>query len=254
MAGPEVVREVIPIPTPRPQFDEPTPELVENAPLPVPRPIDNPEPDSGEDAYEDPNIAAGRARRLTAGEIAMARKYFKDSVDYGAIALKHGNYIIGQNERTAMTPNGNMYFPGAIYKNDFSTTGLGNRAFFIHEMVHVWQHQNDVTSSIRWLGLRSVGDYNKPGPYTKRGGTFLYDYRYEPFGSDGALDLTDYGFEQQAAIIEDYYLIINGASPRNGASNYTKDYYDDPTYGLLRNFLRNPNYAKGKGQGIRRRP
>ncbi|GAK70095.1 hypothetical protein RRU01S_07_06240 [Agrobacterium rubi TR3 = NBRC 13261] len=254
MVGPEVEGEVIPIPTPRPQFDEPLSNRVNNPPIPLSRPVDEIEPDSGQDIIEPPNIERNKARHLTQGEVAMARKYFKDSVNYDAVTLKRGNFIIGQDQNTAMTPNGNMYFPGGIYKNDFSTTALGNRSFFIHEMVHVWQHQNRVTGDIRWLGILSMGEYGKPGPYTKTPGKFLYDYRYDPFSTDGALDLTDFGFEQQAAIIEDYYLIINGASPRNAASNYTKDYYDSMTYGLLRNFLRNPSYAKGKGQDRRRRP
>lgn len=246
--------EIVPVPTPRPQYDDPMLAPLQSIPVPSGRPIEDPEPDFGHEQDEDFDLKVGQDRSLTAGEITMARKYFKDSVEYGSVRLKRGKFIPLQHKKTAMTPNGNMYFPGSIYKNDFSETGLFDRAFFIHEMVHVWQTQNKITGNIKMLGIRSVFDYNKPGPYTKRPGKFLYDYKYEPFGEDGSLDLTDYGFEQQASIIEDYYYIINGASPMNSAGNYTKDYYDDPNYGLLRNFLRDPDYSEDRRQNIKRRP
>ncbi len=40
-----------------------------------------------------------------------------------------------------MTPEGEIYFPDEVYKDDFSKSNASDRHFFIHEMVHVWQHQ-----------------------------------------------------------------------------------------------------------------
>jgi len=48
-------------------------------------------------------------RRLTAGEIEMARKVFKDSIDYSKVWVHNGGYPLFfglQNEDVIVAPNG----------------------------------------------------------------------------------------------------------------------------------------------------
>ncbi len=72
---------------------------------------------------------------------------------------------------------------------------------FAHELVHVWQWQNRARTGYRpaLAGLESLlrGD----------------PYFYAPAGNDGYLA---FGFEQQAALVEDYmcYLIFDPEAPR----------------------------------------
>lgn len=92
------------------------------------------------------------ARPLTAGEIEMARPIFRDALDYSAVRVHKGAYLPGQNERTAMTPNGEMYFLPKDFQEDFSILESDMKMWFVHELVHVWQYQ--LGYSVRWNGLK----------------------------------------------------------------------------------------------------
>jgi len=130
----------------------------------------------------------GSARHLTQGELKMAKAIFKDAIDYRRVRVHHGSYFpFGmQNNKTAVTPNGHMYYPTLLYKDDFYQKDIRQQWLFIHEMVHVWQHQLGV--HVRDRGLIS----------------WLVDYQYYLKES---LKLSDYGLEQQASLIADYYIL-----------------------------------------------
>lgn len=50
-------------------------------------------------------------RYMTAGEVAMSRQVFKDAVNYCTVIVhKHGYFFRRNSERTAVTPNGQIYF------------------------------------------------------------------------------------------------------------------------------------------------
>jgi len=87
-------------------------------------------------------IEEGSSRRLTHGESEMAKSVFKNAIDYRRVRVHHGGYLpFGlQHKDTAMTPNGEMYYPTLIYKNDFSQEQVTEKQLFIYEMAHVWQH------------------------------------------------------------------------------------------------------------------
>ena len=132
-----------------------------------------------------------------------------------------------------MTPNGEIYVSGAIYRKDYSKAGVGLQAFFIHEMTHVWQYQNNILrvklSAI--LGqIRHFGNYGK-----------MYEYTLEE-----GKNLIDYGIEQQAAIVEDYFVNVKcglaefrGGRIQNRCAaaekiemlkNVMADFISDPTF------------------------
>ena len=135
-----------------------------------------------------------RGRNLTTGEIVLAEEIFRDSIRYERVKIHHGKYFFTQPKNSGMTPNGEIYVSGAPYRKDYSTAKIGFQAFFIHEMTHVWQYQNKIlhVKLAAILGqIRFLGNYRK-----------MYEYTLE-----AGKNLTEYDIEQQAAIVEDYFLV-----------------------------------------------
>lgn len=130
-------------------------------------------------------------RSLTPGEETLAKKMFKNSITYSKVKIHNEKYTFVQPSNSGMTPNGEIYVDG-IYKNDYSVESYSLKAFFIHEMAHVWQYQNDVLSPI-WS---AIWEFFEEG--------FQYNDAYK-YKLEKGKDLVDYDIEQQASIIEDYY-------------------------------------------------
>ena len=111
-----------------------------------------------------------KVRDLTAGEIEMAKKVFQNSIDYSKVKVHNGAFMpfTGNN---AMTPNGEMYFPEGYYTPDYSLEIDSYKAWFIHEMTHVWQCQ---LGYVVWWGgikIQIQGGYRvDPG---QRGGSCI---------------------------------------------------------------------------------
>ncbi len=129
-------------------------------------------------------------RRLTPGEIAMARSVFGDCIDYVMPKIYDANYDTTRQQKDGeiITPDGNMYVPktNSAYRDDYSEGTPANKSQFIHEMTHILQFQHDVTVELDAFWEWAFG----PG----------YDYRLKP-----GKRFEDYGIEQQAAIVEDHY-------------------------------------------------
>jgi hypothetical protein len=130
-------------------------------------------------------------RPLTSGEIALARTVFGDAIDYARVRLFHRKWGFFQPPNSAMAPNGNIYFHPAsgLWSDDFSHEPLGRRAFFIHEMTHVWQAQ---AKGRLYLPLM-------------RHPLCRYDYVIKPGKAFGR-----YGIEQQAEIVAAIFLAEQG--------------------------------------------
>jgi hypothetical protein len=97
----------------------------------------------------------GKSRLMTTGEIAMAQALFGASVDYSKVKIYNGEYLwFGlQDNETAMTPNGRMYYPKNIYREDFSNPDEpDSQLLFMHEMVHIWQYQ--LGYPVKWVGMQ----------------------------------------------------------------------------------------------------
>lgn len=169
-------------------------------------------------------------RHLTEGEKEIARKVFKDSIDYDKVFIHKGEYLwLGmQDDTTAMTPEGEIYFPSKVYKDDFSKSNAADKHFFIHEMTHVWQHQLGYNVKIKGLILH---------PSCKVKGCDPYNYSL----SDEK-KLCDYNMEQQGDIIADYFEYFLDTSPTRVYSNSGIS-YRNYTYlysKVLSDFLRSP--------------
>lgn len=90
-----------------------------------------------------------------------------------------------------MAPRGHLHFhpDSGSYCDDFGTASLDRQGLFIHEMTHVWQHQNGI-----FLPLRRL-------PFSR--------YRYELVRGK---PLASYGIEQQAEIVRHAFLLRRGAA------------------------------------------
>jgi hypothetical protein len=135
------------------------------------------------------------ARALTAGEIAMASALFGDAIDYSAVRVYRRSYLpFGLQPRNcAMTPNGSMYFHRSCFMDDFSAGNAHACHWFMHEMVHVWQHQ--LGYPVRLRGAIRLG----------------LTYRYE---LEADKTLADYNMEAQGDLLADYFVLKHLAAPR----------------------------------------
>lgn len=128
----------------------------------------------------------GGLRLLTTGEIKLAKSVFASTIEYPKVWIHRASYLPFnlQNEDTAMTPNGELYFRNT-YHDDFSQALDDFQHLFIHEMSHVWQ---------RAKGMNVIGRGLVSG---------MVSYRYT---LDGRL-LSEYLMEQQAQIIADSFTL-----------------------------------------------
>lgn len=126
---------------------------------------------------KDPNW-----RKLTPGEIELLKPIFRDGVNYSKVWIYRGKWNPFQPDNTIMAPNGYIYWPpSAGYSPDFSS--YGSRYFLVHEMTHVYQHQQGI---------------NVIGRRLSEGG--VYSYSLDP-----AKTMNDYTIEQQGNMVADYY-------------------------------------------------
>ena len=139
---------------------------------------------------KDTDIVRGGVRLLKLGEINLASSLYGFSIHYNQVWIHRESYLPLnlQNNLTAMTPNGEMYFQEGIYEADFSIPKkdrIGQQHIFLHEMMHVWQKQ-------RGMWVKTRGAFSWAADYT--------------YSFDKAC-LSDYSMEQQACIVSDYWLL-----------------------------------------------
>ena len=174
-----------------------------------------------------------RFRPLTAGEITLAKQVFGASICYDKVGITAGKFMPFQPKGTAMAPDGNLYMYGC-YHDDYSSQPPLTQSHFIHEMAHVWQKQNgvlDPIASALKLNLTYRFNYNAAYFYTLEMGR----------------DLTSYNMEQQATIVQDYFLRAHcnhsrdtGKCQTAGGWDTTRALYES----VLKNFLADPAYAR----------
>ena len=151
----------------------------------------------------------GGERRLTDGEVALARTIFGDAIDYAKVSIRRRKFWPLQPRRITMAPRGHLHFHplGEAYCDDFSDATQGRQGLFVHEMTHVWQAQ----ARGEWhLLLRRH-------PFCR------YDYTLAP-----GRPLERYGIEQQAEIVRHAFLLRRGVQVAGIA--------DPAAYDLLVNF------------------
>jgi hypothetical protein len=136
-------------------------------------------------------MTAKRSRALTPGEIELCRSIFGEAIDYAQVKLVEGKWWPFHPRGAAMAPMGNIWFhpDRGGWSDDFSKEPLRRQAYFVHEMVHVWQAQ--------------------------KGGKFYLPLMRHPF-CRYSYELTAgkpfrrYGLEQQAEIVAHRFLADRG--------------------------------------------
>jgi hypothetical protein len=136
---------------------------------------------------------AQRWRLLTEGEIAIASLLFRGAVDYSRVRIHRRRYMPFQPKNCAMTPNGSMYFHHSCFLDDYAAGDIHAQHWFMHEMVHVWQHQ---------LGY----------PVRLRGAVRL-GLSYEYLLRAGAT-LADFNMEAQGDLLADYFVLKHRDAPK----------------------------------------
>jgi hypothetical protein len=173
------------------------------------------------------------SRRLTADEIKLAQSVFGDSLNYSSIRVNNWHFPIFQKKDVAMAPTGNLYMYN-YYCDDFAKArDPYRRALFIHEMSHVWQYQNKIlhpTLANAKLQLKHKFNY-----------AAAYYYML-----DAKKDLMKYGVEQQASIIEEYFLLKQGLNGRHCQNDCSPAERLKLYEKVLEKFHQNPSYAKRK--------
>lgn len=156
-----------------------------------------------------------KCRNLTEGEIAIAKKYFDDRIDYKNVKVFDRPFLYMLNHRSAgMAPNGNVYFLNKhSYRPDFAQAPEAISGF-IHEMTHVAQYQ----SGINIPGQAFVTLLKHGFNYSA-----AYDYKINTAHSYSEMNL-----EQQAQIMEHYFIKRREFEEQTTAW-LAQDGYDRPT-------------------------
>ena len=133
-------------------------------------------------------------RRLSPGEMHMASLLFGGAIDCARVRVHGRRYLpLVQPKNCAMTPNGSIYFHPSCFLPDYAAGDPHTIHWFMHEMVHVWQHQ--LGYPVRLRGAIRIG----------------LPYRYE-LRPDATL--ADYNMEAQGDLLADYFALKYMGNPR----------------------------------------
>lgn len=182
-------------------------------------------------AVPSPRVSPQRWRLLTAGEIAMAALLFRDAIDYQRVRIHARRYMPFQPKTCCMTPNGHMYFHASCFLDDYAQANLGGQHWFMHEMVHVWQHQ--LGYPVRLRGAVRIG----------------LPYHYD-LHADATL--ADYNMEAQGDLLADYFVLKFLGRPE--AMRQRRYQNDLALYErVLRGFLLDPANPDNLHRGLARK-
>jgi len=172
-------------------------------------------------------------RGLTLNERALAETVFQNALNYERIRVHDDKYIFFQANNVLMTPNGEIYAPGTMYRKDYAAEELNFKELFIHELAHVWQYQIGV------LNPKLSGLFE----FVRNGFSYHKAYRYV---LESGRDLIEYGMEQQAAMVADYFLVVVSGEGfgRHNANKESFEQKRELLAEVMANFIANPEYAR----------
>lgn len=129
------------------------------------------------------------SRPFTTAEKNLARSIFGDAIDLDRARLVRRKWWLLQPRAVTMAPRGHIHFhpESPAWCDCFASHGPGMQAHLIHELVHVWQHQQGINLLLR------------RHPFCR------YSYRIRP-----GRPFERYGIEQQAEIVRHVFLLRQG--------------------------------------------
>lgn len=145
-------------------------------------------------------------RKLTDEEIQLAYYIFGKQIDYNLVRIDSGAKFGTKKVAVAYVSFNTINYNHHIRKD-----------VFIHELVHIWQYQH--FGSI-YIARAIKAQLSKEG-YDYGGAPNLYNMMLK-----GAR-LSDFNFEQQADIIEDYYRMITNPAKAGPMNLSIYQYYAD---------------------------
>jgi len=172
---------------------------------------------------------------------------FQDSLDIDAITFRKSkvtDYMIEKLGAEAFALGNAMHMHTRYEENDPLNITPWH---FIHENVHIWQHQHCDTQAPTLLYALAHDIYNEyagqDAPEERQHVPYFYRLTEDR-------DLSDYNREQQASLIADYFRILDGGYPiyLDINQNYKRDMHLYES--TLKNFLENPSYIQHKCENI----
>lgn len=133
-------------------------------------------------------------RSLSFGEIQISKKVYGDLIAYDQVKIMNHPYLPWQPHNILMAPQGYIHVRNAHYSDDYSCESLSYQALFIHEMAHIYQHQQGVNVLLHGAVLQSA--------------FYLSIRRYDPYKYTlkTGKQFSQYNIEQQGDIAKDIFL------------------------------------------------
>ena len=127
-----------------------------------------------------------QCRGLTSGEIELCRSVYADLIDYDRVKVMNHPFLPWQPQHIFMAPQGYIHIRNAHFSVDFSQENLSYQSIFIHEMAHVYQHQQGIPVLFKGAILQtafylSMGKYN-PYHYQLKAHKAFHEYNIEQQG------------------------------------------------------------------------
>jgi hypothetical protein len=139
-----------------------------------------------------------------------AKGSFGPSIDFTGVRVKTSRLVLG-GRGTGFTCNRVIRFKRPRREGD-----LPSPSTLVHELGHVWQHQDGRAQLLRGF-VEQVG---------KRLGRDPYDFG-GPEGVAGATDLRTFKLESQAQIIQELWKARHGEAEDKRGNAFTTDYVED---------------------------
>lgn len=138
----------------------------------------------------------GDRRALTKGERAIAASVFGAHFDPDPCRIRAEAHLLTRwSPRPLIMVRGtDIWWPLPAPGDCAIATRPALMALFVHELVHLWQYQSGRFSVLAYAATLAP---------------LRYHYRLS-----GARGFLSYGYEQQAAIGEDYWRLLHGLAPR----------------------------------------
>jgi hypothetical protein len=149
-------------------------------------------------------------RPLTNGEVGILSPIFNNSINYSNIDIQNGPGLnpiaaIANAQGRSITIGDTIYIAPSAYTSDFSASAntLSAASLLPHEVTHVWQ--NNVGDGFLATASGSIADNLTMG-------SAAYQYTLNPSNPSIAgppVSFNSYGVEQQASIVQNYYILSN---------------------------------------------
>jgi hypothetical protein len=139
-----------------------------------------------------PGTEANLVRTLTGPERQLLAGVFGYAIDTDAVTVRRQKWWMLQPMWITMAPDGHIWChpDGPNWSPCYASDRLGMQAHFVHEMTHIWQHQQGINLLL------------KRPPWAP------YRYTLEPGKA-----FAGYGIEQQACIVADAFVARMRGAP-----------------------------------------